>query len=96
MSDVNNRDFVFNDFVKQQVRIAHDREAPNAAFAGYDAHFWHTRKLRDNTFDAIDNAKALVGLARSERDPAMKKEIVQRLSRMKSPEATDYMLELLK
>ena len=42
------------------------------------------------------NAKALVDLARGERDPAMKKEIVQRLSVMKAPEATDYMLELLK
>jgi HEAT repeat protein len=42
------------------------------------------------------NAKALVDLARSEKDPVMKKEIVQKLSVMKAPEATDYMLELLK
>jgi HEAT repeat protein len=43
-----------------------------------------------------DNAKALVDLARAETDPVMKKEIVSRLSTMKSKEATDYMLELLK
>ncbi len=43
-----------------------------------------------------NNAKALVDLARQETDPVMKKEIVSRLSTMKSKEATDYMLELLK
>jgi hypothetical protein len=42
------------------------------------------------------NAKALVDLARSEKDASMKREIVQKLSVMKTPEATDYMLELLK
>ena len=43
-----------------------------------------------------NNATALVALARKEGDMAMKKEIVQRLSNMKSKVATDYMLELLK
>ena len=42
------------------------------------------------------NAKALVDLARAERDPSLKKDIVSKLSVMKTPEATDYMLELLK
>jgi hypothetical protein len=42
------------------------------------------------------NAKALVDLARKERDPQMKKEIVRRLSGMESKEATDYLMELLK
>ncbi len=42
------------------------------------------------------NAKALVDLARSEKDPQIKKEIVSKLSVMKAPEATDYLLELLK
>ncbi len=41
-------------------------------------------------------APQLVGLARKERDPEMKKAIVQQLSMMRSKEATDYMLELLK
>ena len=42
------------------------------------------------------NAKALVDLAKGEKDASMKREIVQKLSVMKTPEATDYMLELLK
>ncbi len=43
-----------------------------------------------------NNAHALVALARAERNPAMKKAIVSRLSLMHSKEATDYLLELLK
>ena len=43
-----------------------------------------------------NNAKALVDLARAEKNPEMKKEIVSKLSIMKSKEATDYLLELLK
>ena len=42
------------------------------------------------------NAKALIDLARAEKDPSLKKELVSKLSVMKEPEATDYMLELLK
>ncbi len=43
-----------------------------------------------------NDAKSLVDLARKESDPEMKKFIVSRLSGMKSKEATDYMMELLK
>jgi hypothetical protein len=42
------------------------------------------------------DAKALVDLARAEKDPSLKRELVSKLSVMKAPEATDYMLELLK
>jgi hypothetical protein len=42
------------------------------------------------------NAKGLVDLARKETDPSMKKEIVSRLSNMKSKESADYLMELLK
>jgi HEAT repeat protein len=42
------------------------------------------------------NAGALVQLARSEKDPELKKAIVEHLSHMKSKEATEYMMELLK
>jgi hypothetical protein len=42
------------------------------------------------------NAKSLVELARAEKDAPLKRELVQKLSIMKTPEATDYMLELLK
>jgi HEAT repeat protein len=42
-----------------------------------------------------DNAEALVALARKEQDPAMKAEIVRRLSTMNSKVAINYMLEIL-
>jgi HEAT repeat protein len=42
------------------------------------------------------NAKALVDLARAEKSPEMRKAIVQQLSVMRSPEATAYLMELLK
>lgn len=42
-----------------------------------------------------NNADALVSIARKEPDPEMKKQLVQKLSLMKSKAATDYMLEIL-
>lgn len=41
------------------------------------------------------NAHAMVGIARKETDPTMKKEIVSKLALMNSKEATDYMMEIL-
>jgi HEAT repeat protein len=41
------------------------------------------------------NAKVLIDLSRKETDVAMKKRIVERLSQMKSAEATDYFMEIL-
>ncbi len=43
-----------------------------------------------------NNGKALVELARAERNPEMKKQIVSKLSLIHSKEATDYMMEILK
>jgi HEAT repeat protein len=54
------------------------------------------RKSVVNALFLQNNAAALVTLARAEKNPEMKKEIVQKLSVMKSKEATDYLLELLK
>ena len=42
------------------------------------------------------NAKALVDIARAEKDTKLKLRIVERLSSMKSKDATDYLEELLK
>jgi hypothetical protein len=42
------------------------------------------------------NAKALVDIARAEKDTRLKLRIVERLSNMKSKEASDYLEELLK
>jgi HEAT repeat protein len=43
-----------------------------------------------------NNADALIQIARTEKDPAMRREAVQKLSLMHSKAATDYLLELLK
>jgi tetratricopeptide (TPR) repeat protein len=43
-----------------------------------------------------NNGKALVDLARAEKDPAMKQEIVSKMSLVHSKEVTDYMMEILK
>jgi HEAT repeat protein len=53
------------------------------------------RKAAINALYMQENATALVALARKEEDPALKKELVQRLSHMRSKVATDYMMELL-
>jgi HEAT repeat protein len=42
------------------------------------------------------NAAALVALAKKETDRDLKRSIVEKLSIMGSPEAKEYMLELLK
>jgi tetratricopeptide (TPR) repeat protein len=42
------------------------------------------------------NAKGMVQLARAEKDPKAKQRIVERLAGMKSPDATDYLMEILK
>jgi hypothetical protein len=43
-----------------------------------------------------NNARALVGLAREEKDPKWKREIVSKLAVMNSKDAADYLTELLK
>ncbi len=55
--------------------------------------------IRDAVLNALfiqQNGKALVDLARNERDPQMKKEIISKLALVHSKESTDYMLEILK
>jgi HEAT repeat protein len=42
------------------------------------------------------NGKALVELARAEKDPRMKEEIVKKMALVHSKETTDYMMEILK
>jgi hypothetical protein len=48
-----------------------------------------------NAFFLQGNAAALVAIARSEKDPQLKKTAVSKLSLMHSKEATDYLMELL-
>ena len=49
-----------------------------------------------NSFASQDNVKQLVAVARTEKDPEMVRYIVGRLAGMKSPEAADYLMEILK
>jgi len=53
------------------------------------------RKAVVNALYMQRNATALVEIARAEVDPELKKDLVQKLSTMKSKEATDYLMELL-
>jgi len=53
------------------------------------------RKAVINGLFIQNNAEGLVALARKESDPAMKKEMVQKLSLMHSKVATDYLMEIL-
>jgi len=63
--------------------------------------YWIEGQSKEVRWEIVDalfiqaNARALVELARKETDPVTRKRIVERLSHMKSKEATDYMLELI-
>jgi HEAT repeats len=54
-----------------------------------------TRKAVIHALFVANDSHDLVELARNEKDPALRKELVQRLSVMHSKEASDYMLEIL-
>jgi hypothetical protein len=49
-----------------------------------------------NAYFLQGNAKALVAIARAEKDPDLKKTAVSKLSLMNSKEGTEYLMELLK
>jgi HEAT repeat protein len=53
------------------------------------------RKEIMNAFFLQGNAKALVNIARNEKDPQLRKTAVEKLSLMNSKDATDFMLEIL-
>ena len=56
------------------------------------------RDIRRQVLHALfvqGNVKALIQIARTEKDPELRKEAVSHLSHMGSKEATDFLLELL-
>ena len=59
-----------------------------------------TPEIRREAINALflqNNGRVMVELARAEKDPAMKKEMVMKMSVMsRSKKVTDYLLELLK
>ncbi|MCC6394977.1 MAG: HEAT repeat domain-containing protein [Bryobacterales bacterium] len=56
---------------------------------------YDVRKAIIGALRSQNSAKALVNIARAETDPRLKRVIVETLSRMKSKEASDYLVELL-
>jgi HEAT repeat protein len=54
-----------------------------------------TKKAAAQALFLAGDSHDLVELARAEKDPAIKKSLVQQLSLMRNKEATDYMLEIL-
>jgi HEAT repeat protein len=55
-------------------------------------------KVKGELIDALfvqRDAKALVDIARTEKDTRLRRALIERLSHMKSKEATDYLVELL-
>jgi len=71
-------------------------EAIKAIYLASDS----TPEIRKEAVNALflqNNGRVLVELARAEKDPALKKELVSKMSLMQgSKEVTDYLLELLK
>jgi len=55
-----------------------------------------TKKAVADALFVANDAHDLVALARSEKDMAAKKNLVNKLAIMRDKEATDYMMELLK
>jgi hypothetical protein len=56
------------------------------------------RGIREEVLNAYflqGNASAIVAIAKAEKDPGLKKRAVEKLSLMRSKEASDYMMELL-
>lgn len=57
------------------------------------------REVRNAVIESLfiqNNGHTLVNLARNEKDPDMKRAIIEKLSVMRSKEATDYLMEFLK
>jgi HEAT repeat protein len=55
--------------------------------------------VKRSIIDALSNqhnAKAMVAAAKAEKDSRMQQRIVERLAGMKNPEATEYLMELLR
>ena len=48
-----------------------------------------------NAYFLGGNANGLIAVARTEKDPGLKKKAVEKLSLMNSKEATNYLMELL-
>jgi tetratricopeptide (TPR) repeat protein len=80
----------------QMLGVVGGQDALNALLSIYNSQSdVETKKKVVQGLFIHQDAKDLVALARKETNPELKKYIVQQLAVMHSPEATDYMMELL-
>ena len=57
------------------------------------------QEIKRSIIDALasqKNVKAMIQIARAEKDNRMQQRILERLVNMKSPEASDYLMEIIK
>ena len=88
------------DLRRAAVRYLGTSGTPEAAEAlralyGADATVESRRAVVDALASNRNGAVALISIARAEKDPQLRTEIVRRLSNMRAPEAQAYMMELL-
>jgi hypothetical protein len=81
-------------------RLANERAAPVAGEALVTMYCAEQdQNVKRVIIDALSNqhnAKSLVAAAKCEKDDQMKRRVLERLVNIKSPEATEYLLEILK
>jgi len=80
----------------QQIGIIHSPKSSGTLIAMYGSET--DAKVKGELIDALfvqRDAKALVDIARTEKDTRLRRALIERLSHMKSKEATDYLVELL-
>jgi hypothetical protein len=85
------------DVKRRILQSMQNQSGPETLTAIYAAE--QSEDLKKAIIGALSNrnsATALVTLARAEKNAALKQEIVRRLGNMRTPEARDYLLELLK
>jgi len=76
--------------------LIHSEDSGKALQEIYNKETEHALKAEVlNAYFLQGNAKALVAIARSEKDPELKKTAVSKLTLMHSKEGTDYLMELL-
>jgi hypothetical protein len=83
------------DAVRRLLQLRVSDPAPLMAIYSADQDKNVKRAIVDGLYSQ-NNVKAIVAAARAERDPEMVRYIVGRLASMKSPEAADYLMEILK
>jgi hypothetical protein len=75
--------------------LIHSDDSGKALQEIYSKETDHALKAELNAYFLQGNAKALVAIARSEKDPELKKTVVSKLSLMHSKEGNDYLMEAL-